>query len=334
MGKSKIEWTDKTWNPVTGCTKVSAGCKNCYAERMSKRLAGRFGYPADDPFKVTLHPGRLEEPLRWRKPCRVFVCSMGDLFHDDVPDDFIDYVFAVMALVEKHTFIVLTKRPKRMLEYMKTADWGHRANTVTDSYIRRLNNSLYSNGEIVPPLPNIHLGVSVEDQATANERIPYLLQTPAAKRFISIEPMLGPVDLTKISWRPREGTIIQGTCLGTDGRVFSPCGASGKGLDGVILGGESGPGARPMHPDWARKVRDDCKAAGVAFFFKQLGEWAVTQAQPGGDLGGDMRKDKVRIVKLNGLEDGHFRKGDVLMRQVGKNAAGALLDGQEYKETP
>ena len=220
---TKIEWTDESWNPVTGCTKVSAGCQNCYAERMAKRLRGRFGYPDDDPFRVTLHPDRLEQPLRWRKPRRVFVCSMGDLFHEDVPDEFIDQVFAVMALAKEHTFQVLTKRPERMKSYLsdratyqrvrKETEEGDVCGLYLDSLcgweFRQAQNQWWTN--LPPdrwPLPNVWLGTSVEDQATADERIPQLLECPAAVRFVSCEPLLSSVDLTRwleASYNPQYG---------------------------------------------------------------------------------------------------------------------------------
>jgi len=224
----KIGWlnrpgtTGETWNPVTGCTKISEGCAHCYAERMSKRLAGRFGYPEDEPFRVTLHPERLMEPRKWRKPRTVFVCSMGDLFHDAVPGTFIHRVWMQMALCRDHTFLVLTKRHERMAELVPT-----------------LNS--YENG--TPG--NIWLGVTVESQKH-EDRISALLQCPAAIHFISAEPLLGPVD-------------------------FSPWLAKQEGaIHFLIVGGESGPGARPADPDWFRSVRDQCKAAGVPFFMKQM----------------------------------------------------------------
>lgn len=190
MNKSKIEWTEVTWNPVTGCTKVSEGCRNCYAERMSKRLAGRCGYPKDEPFRVTLHPEKLDEPLKWKKPRRIFVNSMGDLFHEDVPDDFLDRVFAVMAhatCATCATFLILTKRPGRMQQYLSSLDRKDK--------IGRWLDTVGHYRAVAWPIPNVWLGVSVENQATADERIPLLLQTPAAVRFVSCEPLLGPVDL-------------------------------------------------------------------------------------------------------------------------------------------
>jgi len=178
-GPTRIEWTDVSWNPVTGCSKVSRGCQFCYAERMAKRLAGRGGYPAENPFAVTLHPERLDEPLHWRKPRRVFVCSMGDLFHKDVPSGFITEVFAVMALCPQHTFQVLTKRPERMAEYLADEDLPDYIDTMACNY-----GACHANLDGRWPLPNVWLGTSVEDQATADERIPHLLRCPAAVRFV------------------------------------------------------------------------------------------------------------------------------------------------------
>lgn len=177
MNTTTIEWATHTWNPVTGCSPISEGCENCYAKRMAQRLRGRCGYPEDDPFKVTRHDNRLLQPLKLRKPSRIFVCSMGDLFHEDVPNDYIDQVFGVMThvSVEHHTFLILTKRPERMRRYISSLDcqdWGL-------------------------PRGNIWLGVTVENNNNL-WRIEELLQIPAAVRFVSIEPMLGPVDLTAV----------------------------------------------------------------------------------------------------------------------------------------
>ena len=266
-----IEWTDETWNPTTGCTKVSAGCKNCYAERVFRRWYKdrKFG-------DVQLHPDRLDYPLRWRKPRMVFVDSMSDLFHEAVPDEFIYRTFAAMALAPGHAFQVLTKRPERMEallshRYLPGAMW--------DAYI--LAGGL---GPIdVPwPLPNVWLGVSVEDQESANVRVPTLIRVPAALRFVSCEPLLGPVGIEQ--W------------AGSEPVPWSL-------LDWVICGGESGPKARPMHPDWARELRDDCIAAGVPYFFKQWGEWAPSRAAGG-------------------------------MFRFGKKRAGRKLDGREWNEMP
>jgi len=230
-GKTSIHWTNDTWNPVTGCTRVSAGCDHCYAfaQHDMRHVAwkrGRFPTaPAQYhlPFsRVQLLEYRLygkDSPLRWRKPRRVFVNSMSDLFQDAVPDSYIAQVFAVMQHAERHTFQVLTKRPERMARLCR---------------------------DLLPLLPNVWLGTSVEHQAAADERIPLLLQTPAVVRFLSCEPLLTAVDLSAY--------------LTTDGMHR---------LDWIIVGGESGPHHRPMQLDWARSIREQCHAAGFAFFFKQ-----------------------------------------------------------------
>jgi protein gp37 len=240
MATTKIEWAEKVWNPVTGCTKVSEGCRHCYAERMAKRLAGRYGYPpTPDQFNVTLHPDKLEEPLHWKKPARIFVESMGDLFHKDVPDDFIDDVFNLMSEAFWHTFLILTKRPERMM-------------CILENYSGYLN--------ITKIWPNVWLGVSVEDQKTADERIPWLLKTPAVVRFVSVEPMLGEVNLTGNS----DKEIWPWMLAKEDGHA----------IDWVICGGETGPGARPLQPEWVENLLSQCLRAKVPFFFKQWGEWS------------------------------------------------------------
>ena len=184
---SKIEWTDDTWNPVTGCTPVSEGCAHCYAARMANRLRGRYGYPADEPFRVTLHPDKLDQPFRWRKPRRIFVCSMGDLFHPDVPFEFVDRITATMMARPQHVFLVLTKRPERMATYFET--WCVR---------QKFTGTVF-------PLPNLWLGVTAENQARWEERRADLFATPAAVHFVSYEPALGPLvlsedDLRRLSW--------------------------------------------------------------------------------------------------------------------------------------
>ena len=271
MSKSKIEWTDRTWNPVTGCTKISPGCQNCYAERMSKRLAGRAGYPEDNPFRVTFHHDRLNEPLKWNKPSRIFICSMGDLFHDSVSDEQIDLVFAVMAMAKQHTFLLLTKRAERMAAYINKHDRLEQIRKMT--WVAYPGYTYLNTPVPYWPMPNVWLGVTAENQEQADKRIPILLQTPAEVRFVSVEPMLAQVDLESIPFdRYTKMNVLQGcgitTRPGTMGQSI-PNIYSNK-LDWVICGGESGPGARPMHPDWARSLRDQCKFAGVPFFLKQM----------------------------------------------------------------
>lgn len=241
--KTGIEWTDATWNPVTGCTKVSSGCDNCYAETVAHRFDGTKAYP--NGFQVTLRPERLDQPTRWRRPRRIFVNSMADLFHDDVPADYIAQVFAVMALAPRHTFQVLTKRHARMRSLLTSSTFQ----TATAEHMLAMTDADAMKDAGDPfPLPNVWLGISTENQQWADIRIPALLDTPAAVRFISAEPLLGRIDLRR-EW------------------------GHGPGIDWIIVGGESGHGARPMHPDWARALRDQRNKVGAAFLFKQWGEW-------------------------------------------------------------
>ncbi len=284
MAKTKIEWTEYSWNPVTGCTPVSEGCENCYARRMANRLKGRCGYPSDDPFRVTLHPERLNKPLSWQTPKRIFVNSMGDLFHEDVPIEFIAEVFNVMASATpecgkkhkhepecwtgpSHTFLILTKRPERMRQIIEELP-----NYIGDRWPgdTALSLAMEVDGW---PLKNVWLGVSVENQQRADERIPILLQIPAAVRFVSVEPMLGPVDLER--WLPIEWSEVGETWI----EAFPGKHCYDTRLHWVICGGETGPGARPMHPDWVRSLRDQCQASGIPFFFKSWGQWRVEHRQ-------------------------------------------------------
>lgn len=305
MGTTKIEWADRVWNPVTGCTKVSEGCRNCYAERIAKRFWG------ERPFsQVQCHKDRLDDPLHWRKPRRVFVDSMSDLFHPDVPDEFIFRVFKIMEMKKHHTFIILTKRPDRMKSLCKPF-WREDGKLIT--YPCGMGVGGYT-------LPNVWLGVSVENQKTADERIPLLLQTPAAVRFVSIEPMLGPVNL---NWWLEKCSAC-GEPVSLDSRWRYPIGhvetIPDPQIDWVICGGETGPGARPMHPDWARSVRDQCQAAGVPFFFKGFGQW---------------RPSKYPLFPVENKDpDGGctFEDGTQVIRL--KSKAGRLLDGQEWNEFP
>jgi len=276
---SHIQWTDATWNPVTGCSKVSQGCKHCYALRDWPRLAA----PRTPPnvytgrafTDVMAHPERLDQPLRWRKPRRVFVNSMSDLFHESVPFEFIEKVFGVMANAKRHTFQVLTKRPERM------RDFTVRFSPDGDGFVT-LNGERAMGGYRGPvfpdygwPLPNVWLGVSVEDQATADERIPLLLQTPAAVRFVSYEPALSAIDFTPFLWgkNDRVDTVCQNCPRDHD----CECGYHTRrdlklpAIDWIIAGGESGPKARPCDVAWLRSTVEQCKAAGVPCFVKQLG---------------------------------------------------------------
>lgn len=276
-GLSKIEWTDRTWNPTTGCTKVSPGCDHCYAEGIARRFAGSKAFPRG--FDVTLHPERLDAPLRWRKPARVFVNSMSDLFHDDVPDEFIARVFAVMAVTPQHTYQVLTKRHGRMRSLL--SDEGFVGEVAQEA----VGGNVHDGWPEVPvepgipwwPLRNVWLGVSVEDQKRADLRIPPLLATPAAVRFLSCEPLLGPVDLLG---QPDHGCDEAGPAITHDGYTIRTDYGTGIehdcdhqiGIDWVIVvGGESGPGARPLDIDWVRSLVEQCERADVPAFVKQLG---------------------------------------------------------------
>jgi protein gp37 len=310
--KSSIEWTDATWNPIRGCTRVSEGCRHCYAETVANRFSGP-GLPYEG---LTVLGEFVEEhlldPLRWKAPRRIFVNSMSDLFHPGVTDAMLDKIFAVMALCPQHAFQILTKRPERMVEYGSNPARRHIANSLL---------ILAEAGEIAMeaaskavidavghwPLRNVWLGVSVEDQGTARGRIWPLLKMPAAVRFISYEPALGAVDLDAIevlckTWR-------RGATIGTY-------------LDWVICGGESGPGARPMQPEWAQLVRDQCIAAGVAFFFKQWGEWLPFTQREAGQISDSVSFDLA--VRADG--DGAWR--------TGKKAAGNRLDGKVWQQFP
>lgn len=278
-----IEWCDATWQPVVGCTRVSAGCDNCYAigtvnrfrkadglTKLRPKDASRPGL--DWSGKVLLQPERLADPLKWRKPRRVFVCSQADLFHDAVPFEFIAAVFGVMASSRQHTFLVLTKRPSRAREYFAWVEKrasDYRSTSAphgwlfVDAATAALPDSMIG-GPSPWPVPNVHLGVSVEDQATANERIPTLLELPAVVRWVSYEPALGPVDIERWLWAHRER------------------GAASIGW--IVVGGESGPRARPFDVGWARAVVTQCH--GMAYgsgrtpvFVKQLGSHVIQDGE-------------------------------------------------------
>lgn len=336
---SPIEWTDATWNPVRGCSRVSAGCMNCYAERVALRFSGpgmpyeglvqKTSQGAKWTGKVRLVPEALDQPLRWRKPRRIFVNSMSDLFHEDVPDDFILQVFDIMRecqngytsriggergqLVASHTFQILTKRPERMRDFCTRLRFAQ-----NDSRGLYLAGSLPHNGfNPLPSMTNVWLGVSVEDQATADERIPLLMQMPAAKRFISAEPLLGPVDLE--NW-----TVI-------------PHHYGDRYLDWVIAGGESGPRARPSHPEWFAQLRNECQRSGIPFFFKQWGHWAPASHFRQDDIS-DIDWDYLRLDgsthNVSRFDSTPYSASDVEIVPVGKKRAGRLLDGREWNEAP
>jgi protein gp37 len=265
MQKTQIEWADYTWNPISGCSPASEGCNNCYAARIANRFKGTPAFP--DGFKVTPHPERLDEPRKLKgKGKRIFVCSMSDIFHPDVPDGFIEQIFKVMRETPQHAFFVLTKRPERMVGKNWAVDFER--HTPDRPYV----SNWYA--------PNIWVGVSVENQAAADKRIPVLIDLFIAHRFVSVEPMLGPVNLT----------IIPANCKGVDGAdvpedYFSALNGwtydpqeSQHGrrmfnhLDWVIAGAESGPGKRECRTEWACKLWHQCKVAKVPFFFKNYND--------------------------------------------------------------
>ena len=278
---TNIEWArnsdgskGETWQPVSGCSPLSEGCRNCYAARMAAtrlqlhpRYAGLATF-SDGKAKwtgeVRLNYDVLEQPLHWKKPRRVFVCSMSDLFHESIDEDFLIDVFVRMGEAHQHTFQILTKRPAKMYDFISRSTWG------------------------MSPLSNVHLGVSVENQAAADERREYLGQCPAAVKFVSYEPALGPVDWT--------------------GWEF---------VDQIISGGESGPGARPSHPDWHRATRDFCQANDIAYFFKQWGAWVYDD---------QLLSDGLAVEQAFPSDNGPFR--------VGKKRAGHMLDGRTWQEFP
>lgn len=271
--RTGIEWTDATWNPTVGCDRVSPGCAHCYAkqlhdQRHTAHLAGKLqAVQYAHPFEVVqLKPERLAHPLSWRTPKRIFVNSVSDLFHDAVPDEYLHRVFAVMALASRHTFQVLTKRPARMQAYVTQLG---RSIEPLEHAARGLGRTFRWQGlSLLPwPIPNVWLGVSVENQRWANERIPLLLDTPAAVRFLSCEPLLGPLDLKRVSHRVAAGSRVTFDALDRHGLHQW----TDTGVDWVIVGGESGPKARPMAAAWVRDLAAQCDSAGAAFFFKQWG---------------------------------------------------------------
>lgn len=262
---SSIEWTDATWNVIVGCSRVSKGCENCYAERLAggrlKHTESRKGLTRETSHgpvwtgETRLVEKWLDQPLRWSRPRRIFVCAHGDLFHDSVSNEQIAVVFAVMAAAPRHTFQVLTKRPERAVQWFHWFKWLPEDDDASAGvFSPRLMNVDW-------PLPNVWIGTSIEDQKTADERIPYLLEIPAAVRFLSAEPLLGPIDL-------RDWFDAGHETGGPAGWVGDPIG-----IQWIIVGGESGPNARPMKSEWARQIRDDCEEANVPFFFKQWGAY-------------------------------------------------------------
>jgi protein gp37 len=328
--KTAIEWADASWNPTAGCALVSPGCTNCYAMRLAHRLGhiedavgGKYGELTHAVNGRAVWTGELRfdeyvlsQPLRWRRPRRIFVNSMSDLFHEAVREDWLDRIFAIMASAPQHQFLVLTKRPEHMRDWIKAqaarnGDW---------------------------PLANVWLGVSVEDQARADERIPALLDTPAARHWISAEPLLDRV-LLRTEWLHNRRSAAPGL----RGDHYT------EALDWIVCGGESGPGARPMLRSWATSLRDQSAAAGVPFFFKQWGEWIdadewMNSFELGISRGGELWRPArpLNYVDAQWLAEAlgrggnryeHHSDGTTVIR-VGRRAAGRLLDGREHNEFP
>ena len=311
---TKIEWTNETWNAIIGCNKISPGCDNCYAEIMAYRL---MHMPFTDYYSYVLkdnkecHPDKfkylpkwngethfeksqLEKPLKWKKSRMIFTVSMGDLFHESVPFAWIDQIFDIIRKCPQHTFIILTKRPDRMKEYL-------------NKWLIRFN--------------NVWAGVTAENQEQAEKRIPILLQIPAKVHFVSVEPMLGPINLNV------DSSVAQSMTDLDSKELAFPLDK----IDWVICGGESGSKARPMHPDWARSLRDQCKDAEVPFFFKQWGEWF-----PWIPANGNPKNKDIQHVMKNGSKyyPGNFYSPLQSIIKIGKKKAGRLLDGKEHNEMP
>jgi protein gp37 len=359
-----IEWCDATWNVVIGCDKVSPGCDHCYAIRTAHRMQANPNPKVREPYagtesggewtgRVNLVADRLSLPLQWKRPRRIFVNAQSDLFHDQVPDDYIANVFAVMARATQHTFQLLTKRHARMRALLNSDLFRRRMY----DYLVCLDLTWIDAHPVLWPLPNVWLGVSTENQKWVDIRIPALLDTPAAVRFISAEPLLGPIELQFEHHYEPDHT----NCSGLVSPAHEPaCGREpGKhwGIDWVITGGESGPGARPAHPQWFRSIRDQCQAAGVAYLHKQHGEWIedVTEHPADPELGidepyrvlnvpSDAKSGNRCAMHLSGstalTPDNPFNPfraghgGWTAMRRVGKTRAGRVLDGRTWDEFP
>ncbi|HEV2504440.1 MAG TPA: phage Gp37/Gp68 family protein [Mesorhizobium sp.] len=359
-----IEWTDATWNPITGCDIVSAGCKICYAMKLAgtrlRHHPSRAGLTKDTKAgpvwtgEVRFNDEWVDQPLRWKKPRRIFVCAHGDLFAENVPDEWIDRVFAVMALAPQHTFQVLTKRAARMRMYLTERDarqrWRKDAvevagmNMVMDGTVAQARVTTW-------PLPNVWLGVSAEDQKRADERVPDLLYTPAAIRFVSAEPLLGPIDFRRISVNHPTYCGVLAHLDALTGQMFDLGGTPIDGLAGrtrlhqIIVGGESGANARPMHPAWPSAIHNHCSAAGTAFFFKQWGLWGPSEPRAGSHeqfalaIDGTLYRS-VDLAYPDGarraaaIRAGHDQAQFHAMYRVGKRLSGRILDGVEYSEQP
>ena len=290
----KIEWCDSSWNPVTGCSKISEACRHCYALRDWPRLAKneKSVYHGRKFTDVQCHPERLDQPIRWTKPRMIFVNSMSDLFHEAVPDEFIEKVYEVMMMAPHHIFQILTKRPERMKQlYQK---WSIRSDL----------RGLYST------LTNVWIGTSVENQEAADLRIPILLETPAVVRWLSIEPLLGPINLTEIGADSNELEISDNVLTGRVGLRYGS--SQGPKIDWVVVGGETGPGSRPMNPEWVESIKNQCITHNIPFLFKQWGDWGQIDAD-----GADTKIFNTHI-----------------MYRTGKKIAGRVLNGKTWDGYP
>lgn len=338
MANTTIEWTNKTWNPTRGCSRVSEGCRFCYAERQAARnLPGLNSPTTGKPFaimtdsgprwtgKVELIESKLYEPLHWRKPQRIFVNSMSDLWHEALATEDQADIYGIMAMAHWHDFQVLTKRPQNRLAQFSDPTFAREVESRARDYISKTEG--VASWRFEWPLPNVWEGVSIEDQPTADERIPLLLQTSAAIRFVSYEPALGPVNFGR--YVPADDGDGHCTKCGMKLpdkqesldllRVGMTCDCPpgfGPSLNWIIAGGESAHGARPANPDWFKSVRHQCQSADVPFFFKQWGEWSPTiETEPDND-------------RYHEWPSGGFSA------RLGKKAAGAMLDGREWREFP
>jgi protein gp37 len=343
---TKIEWTEHTWNPIVGCSIVSPGCTNCYAMKMARRLeymnvphyVDTTKIVNDNPVwtgHVAMAPDSvLLKPIRRKNPTMYFVNSMGDLFHEDIPDEWIDRVFAVMALAPQHTFQVLTKRAERMRSYVDATCLLYSRATRNEVELAAERIRPNQAGSFAPkysfrwPLPNVWLGVSAERQQEANERIPLLQKTPAHIRFVSCEPLLEAIELDDLVQVRSCGAEDHHNCLECDVAIEDDQEFHGATIDWVICGGESGPGARPMHPDWARALRDQCRAANVPFFFKQWGEWL-----PSNDDVNFGEGENWAALHFPGRRVEQHSSGHTFVA-VGKKRAGRLLDGRTHDAMP
>lgn len=328
QGSKGISWTDETWNIIAGCSYESEGCRNCWAKRQALRVYPDLAYFCDGQARwngnVRIFPERLDYPLRWTKKRLIAVGLMGDLFHPGVPDEFIEEVFAVMA-ISKHTFQILTKRPERMLKWM-SGEW--RDTMIEGRAQKRWHDRTKEDPSlwlaVHLPLPNVWIGVSCENQEAADQRIPILMRTPAALRYVSFEPLLGSITINRSHAYCPTHDFGGGFCVGGCHDLRKP--------EWVIFGGESGPGSRPMHPEWARDMIRQCESLGVPVHFKQWGDWAYWSDRV------TVRASKVMRLTIKGNNGSDLANssdgGDVWLYKCGKKHAGRIIDGKEYLRFP